>query len=211
MLKEQNSPLHFAIIQKNYNSIGLLLEHGADIDSRNMDGRTPLMLACLAGDDQMIQTLLDFNPDLSIKDKSGKTAKDWALVSQNQKCIEILSQANLVQREPQSTELSTDNRKKFENLFAIKSAIGQSSTSKQKSNEADAQSNTSEILSEEKMINRGHEAENESWNDSEEIEEEEIYIEEQQGPLNVILLKHISLLKLHFKYISQLNLKEEQK
>jgi len=45
--KEKNTALHFAIIQKNYDAIVVLLENGLDIDARNTDGRTSLMLAAL--------------------------------------------------------------------------------------------------------------------------------------------------------------------
>jgi len=46
------------VIQKKIEAIELLIEHGADIDAQNADGRTPLMLASQSGDEDLVDFLL---------------------------------------------------------------------------------------------------------------------------------------------------------
>ena len=48
-----------------------MIENGSDINAQNADGRTPLMLAALSGDEKITECLLDCNADKNIKDKSG--------------------------------------------------------------------------------------------------------------------------------------------
>ena len=126
--KEKNSALHFAIIQKNYEAIVVLLENGMNIDAKNTDGRTPLMLAALSGDEKLTKYLLDNGADLSIKDNSGQTAIDLGKKSRNEKCIDLLQQnrySGRTQSEDRAdTETDSANilkgEKKFESLFAKK-------------------------------------------------------------------------------------------
>ena len=59
------------MIQKKFEAIDLLIEHGADIDAQNADGRTPLMLASVKGDTELVDYLLDYGAERNIKDKTG--------------------------------------------------------------------------------------------------------------------------------------------
>ena len=59
------------MIQKKFEAIDLLIEHGADIDAQNADGRTPLMLASVKGDTELVDYLLDCGAERNIKDKTG--------------------------------------------------------------------------------------------------------------------------------------------
>lgn len=69
--KDKNSALHFSIIQKNYEAVELLLESGAEIDAQNIDNRTPLMLAALAGDERLTAILLEYGANTDLKDQTG--------------------------------------------------------------------------------------------------------------------------------------------
>ncbi len=64
-----------------------MLEAGAIVDSRNMDGRTPLMMAAIAGDARLVESLLSCGADPSLQDKSGKAATD---LCQSEQCIGLL-------------------------------------------------------------------------------------------------------------------------
>jgi ankyrin repeat protein len=70
-------PLHRAIknqTKKSRNAIvKLLIEHGCQIDFQDAEGATPLMVACLRGQDDVVKTLLDrgADPDF-IHDETGK-------------------------------------------------------------------------------------------------------------------------------------------
>ena len=50
--------------------MGLLIENGANINCQNSDGRTPLMLASHAGDEGLVDFLLDYNADKTLLDKT---------------------------------------------------------------------------------------------------------------------------------------------
>ena len=58
--------------------IPLLLEADAQIDAQRDDGFTPLIRASYRGQEAAVRELLKGNPNLDLKDKSGKTALDWA-------------------------------------------------------------------------------------------------------------------------------------
>lgn len=125
--KDKNTALHFAIIQKNYEAIKLLVENGFEIDAQNADGRTPLMQAALSGDERLTEFLLESGADLQKKDRTGKTAVDWGMVSRNQKCIALLQQNRYSARtQSEGADDETDSadilrgEEKFEKMFTKK-------------------------------------------------------------------------------------------
>ncbi|KAG6382668.1 hypothetical protein SASPL_157620 [Salvia splendens] len=61
-----NSPLHFAAAKGHNEIVALLLENGADVNSRNYCGQTALMQACRYGHWEVVQTLLLFRCNVSI-------------------------------------------------------------------------------------------------------------------------------------------------
>jgi ankyrin repeat protein len=57
--------------------IDLCLQKGADINARDKDGLTPLMLAVIKRRTGLVKFLLTKNPDLFATDKYGRTAFDF--------------------------------------------------------------------------------------------------------------------------------------
>ena len=57
--------------------IRVLLEEGADINSPDYWERTPLHIALEENNPDAADILLEFNPDLTLKDKDGKTPADY--------------------------------------------------------------------------------------------------------------------------------------
>jgi ankyrin repeat protein len=55
-------------------SLNILLSEGADVDTVNQDGDTPLMLASEIGNMRMLNILLLHDPDVNMKNQNGKTA-----------------------------------------------------------------------------------------------------------------------------------------
>jgi len=55
-------------------SLNILLSGGADVDSVNQDGETPLMIASEIGNMRMLNILLVHNPDVNMKNQNGMTA-----------------------------------------------------------------------------------------------------------------------------------------
>jgi len=71
------TPLHLALecsAPKYFETIRLLLEHGADPNARNSDGSTPLHLARQAGTVEDLQLLLKYGADVEAVDGAGRTA-----------------------------------------------------------------------------------------------------------------------------------------
>ncbi len=76
---QEVTPLHIAASGNDLQKVVLLLEKGAELEARNTDGRTPLMIA--AGNSstpEIVQLLIEKGADALAKDKNGKKAIDHA-------------------------------------------------------------------------------------------------------------------------------------
>ena len=69
------SPLHIA---KDAKTAGYLLDHGAKLESKAVNGQTPLMWAAKRGDPELIECLLKRGAKLNAKDENGRTALCFA-------------------------------------------------------------------------------------------------------------------------------------
>jgi ankyrin repeat protein len=76
--EEVNRGLLVAALMGRKETAKVLLEHGAEVDSRADDGRTPLMLAANKGDQDLVSLLLQAGADPTLIDKSGATAGSLA-------------------------------------------------------------------------------------------------------------------------------------
>ncbi|KAM7273476.1 hypothetical protein ACFE04_028140 [Oxalis oulophora] len=86
-----NSPLHFAAAKGHNEIVALLLQNGADVNSRNYCGQTALMQACRYGHWEVVQTLLLFRCNVIRADYlSGRTALHFAAVNGHVRCIRLV-------------------------------------------------------------------------------------------------------------------------
>lgn len=86
-----NSPLHFAAAKGHNEIVTLLLENGADVNSKNYCGQTALMQACRHGHWEVVQTLLLYRCNVTRADYlSGRTALHFAAVDGHVRCIRLL-------------------------------------------------------------------------------------------------------------------------
>ena len=76
--QEVNRALLVAALTGHKEIAKILLDNGAEVDSRADDGRTPLMLAAGKGDDDFVSFLLKAGADPTLTDKSGATAGSLA-------------------------------------------------------------------------------------------------------------------------------------
>ena len=68
--------LHSASAGGNVAIIGSMLSRGLEINSKNSDGNTPLMIAALNGNMEAVNYLLDKGADLSLKGKYGRRSEE---------------------------------------------------------------------------------------------------------------------------------------
>ncbi|XP_051121717.1 E3 ubiquitin-protein ligase XBAT33-like [Andrographis paniculata] len=95
-----NSPLHFAAAKGHNEIVTLLLENGADVNSRNYCGQTALMQACRYGHWEVVQTLLLFRCNVLRSDYlSGRTALHFAAANGHARCVRLVV-ADFVQSPP---------------------------------------------------------------------------------------------------------------
>lgn len=86
-----NSPLHFAASKGHNEIVALLLENGAEVNSRNYCGQTAVMQACRYGHWEVVQTLQLFRCNVTRADYlSGRTALHFASINGHVRCIRLL-------------------------------------------------------------------------------------------------------------------------
>ncbi|XP_078161493.1 putative E3 ubiquitin-protein ligase XBOS36 [Carex rostrata] len=86
-----NSPLHLASARGHHEIVGLLLENGADPNSRNIYGQTPLMQACRIGHWQVVQILLVYRCNVDkVEGFGNKNALHFAAAGGHVRCIRLL-------------------------------------------------------------------------------------------------------------------------
>ena len=91
--QEVNRGLLIAALTGRKEIAKILLENGAEVDSRADDGRTPLMLAAGKGDNDLIAFLLKAGADPTLTDKAGATAGSLAMAKGYKEAAERLQQA----------------------------------------------------------------------------------------------------------------------
>jgi ankyrin repeat protein len=81
------------------NIASLLLRHGADINLRSSDGRTPLIWAAFRNNHDIVAFLLDNGAQLDLEDNMGWNALDVAIIRMNYESALILRNRGLVPRD----------------------------------------------------------------------------------------------------------------
>ncbi len=89
-------PLHSAAASRSLEIARLLLEHGADPDSRQLDDFTPLHEAAANGQLELVSLLLAHGADVNLSQKPGQTALDFAQKAGHQEVVEYLLQHGAV-------------------------------------------------------------------------------------------------------------------
>lgn len=80
-------PMHRRTILQE---LELLLDHGMDINARDRERRTPLMIAVQRGSMPLVKSILKRGADLNVTDQKGKTALDLAKENRSPVIAELL-------------------------------------------------------------------------------------------------------------------------
>ena len=75
---EQNTPLHYAVLNGKDANIKLLLRYGAALNAKNVDGDTPMHTAVSLGSLELVKLLERYGGDAMIKNAQGQSPIDMA-------------------------------------------------------------------------------------------------------------------------------------
>ena len=85
------TPLLWAAIQGHEAVVKLLLEKGAELESKdNINGRTPLSWAAIQGHEAVVKLLLEKGAQLESKDDFGQTPLSWAAENGHEAVVKLL-------------------------------------------------------------------------------------------------------------------------
>lgn len=76
-------PLLLAVQNGHGEVCRFLLDHGADVNSRDKNGRTALMVACELGSPKVVEALMSKGADLTLVDSLGHNALHYSRLSEN--------------------------------------------------------------------------------------------------------------------------------
>jgi ankyrin repeat protein len=82
--------LKFAIMGSHCKTVELLINAKANIETRDEDNQTPLIMACIVGNVEIATLLIDKGADIDAEQSKGWNALYWATSCKNQDCIDLL-------------------------------------------------------------------------------------------------------------------------
>ncbi|XP_014384330.1 PREDICTED: fibronectin type 3 and ankyrin repeat domains protein 1 [Myotis brandtii] len=88
----------------------LLIEAGADVNVKDKDGKTPLMVAVLNNHEELVQLLLDKGADANVRNEFGKGVLDMARVFDRQNMVFLLEERRNRQEPKKSLSLLSAGR-----------------------------------------------------------------------------------------------------
>ncbi|MVW79913.1 ankyrin repeat domain-containing protein [Bordetella sp. 02P26C-1] len=79
------TPLHYAASKGHIQTAKLLLAHNAMVNAPSPEGTTPIMMAALSGNREMVKLLMDAGADVTTRNLKGQNAADWAYTAKQGK------------------------------------------------------------------------------------------------------------------------------
>jgi ankyrin repeat protein len=116
--QEVNRGLLVAALTGHPDIAKILLDNGAEVDTRADDGRTPLMLAASKGDNDLVTLLLKAGADPTLTDQSGAAAGSLAKAKGHKEVADRLQQAATSPRADASARNAVANSRPAENSGA---------------------------------------------------------------------------------------------
>jgi ankyrin repeat protein len=87
------TPLHYAALAGENDTVNLLIDNLADIDAKAPNGVTPLMMAVREGKAATVRLLLSRGADVTARSDRGDSALDWAQRHPDRSVVTLLKQA----------------------------------------------------------------------------------------------------------------------
>lgn len=82
-MSEDLTLLHISSNEGNDKLCSIYLENGIYVDVVTKKGFTPMMGACTGGHENVVETLMEYKPNIFIKDFKGNTCLDYGVASGN--------------------------------------------------------------------------------------------------------------------------------
>ena len=98
--KYRRSALSLSITRNMVKTGSLLINAGADVNNRGIDGRTPLQDAAWMGQTEICKMLIEANADINAKNKHGETPLHWAVQNGTIDTIKLLIKRGVRLNEP---------------------------------------------------------------------------------------------------------------
>ncbi|XP_044924807.1 fibronectin type 3 and ankyrin repeat domains protein 1 [Mustela putorius furo] len=89
--------MRVSAVSGNQSVASVLIEAGADVNMRDKDGKTPLMVAVLNNHEELVQLLLSKGADASVKNEFGKGVLEMARVFDRQNVVSLLEERKRTQ------------------------------------------------------------------------------------------------------------------
>ena len=90
---DKNDELLEAIMDGDIERAKSLIDAGADVNARDIDGWTPLMYAALNGHTEIVELLIESGADVNAEDNNGQTVLMFATRGGHTEIVEILIKA----------------------------------------------------------------------------------------------------------------------
>ncbi|XP_059756740.1 fibronectin type 3 and ankyrin repeat domains protein 1 isoform X2 [Balaenoptera ricei] len=84
--------MRVSAVSGNQKVASLLIDAGADVNMKDKDGKTPLMVAVLNNHEELVQLLLDRGADASVKNEFGKGVLEMARVFDRKNVVSLLEE-----------------------------------------------------------------------------------------------------------------------
>uniref|UniRef100_A0A2I3M9E9 Fibronectin type 3 and ankyrin repeat domains protein 1 n=2 Tax=Cercopithecinae TaxID=9528 RepID=A0A2I3M9E9_PAPAN len=94
--------MRVSAVSGNQRVASLLIDAGANVNVKDRNGKTPLMVAVLNNHEELVQLLLDKGADASVKNEFGKGVLEMARVFDRQSVISLLEERKKKQRPKKS-------------------------------------------------------------------------------------------------------------
>ncbi len=88
-----NKQLIKAVKEQKIQQAECFIQQGADVNTKDLDGNTPLIIAIQSVQPEMVKLLIDYNVDINKKGRDNKTPFFWAAYVQCEKCAKLLMKA----------------------------------------------------------------------------------------------------------------------
>lgn len=92
---EKNTILHYSVEKGAYDFVDILVYNGADPNTKNKYGETPVHIASRNDFDEIMELLLEFGGDITIKNNHQRSALNLATTLKSKKVLRVIENSGM--------------------------------------------------------------------------------------------------------------------